>query len=189
MFRSTEMAHLLIRQRLQPGDWAIDATLGNGHDALFLSQMVGGEGHVFAFDPQPMAHAATRLMFAEQGVSLENVTLFERGHETMAESLKTMDCARLRCVMFNLGYLPGGDKEFITKPETTLAALEQAAGLLSQGGLLSVVIYPGHEGGAAEGEAVMEKLRQLPAPWKLYTYQCVNTKMPAPYLAMAVKGG
>ena len=42
----------------------------------------------------------------------------------------------------------------ITKPETTLAGLEASLKLLGADGILSVVIYPGHEGGDEEAQAV-----------------------------------
>ena len=188
MFRSTDIAHTLIRQRLHPGDWAVDATLGNGHDALFLSQLVGPEGHVFGFDPQEAAHEATKSCFISHDHPLDNLTLFLAGHETMGERLVGVETSRIRCVMFNLGYLPGGDKQFTTATNTTLAALESATRLLPDGGLISVVVYPGHPGGAEEGQAVVSFLTNLPRPWKTYSYQCLNSKMPAPYLVMSVKG-
>jgi len=56
--------------------------------------------------------------------------------------------------MFNLGYLPFGDKAIVTTPETTLAGLEQALTLLESGGLISVLAYPGHAGGLVESQCV-----------------------------------
>jgi hypothetical protein len=52
-----------------------------------------------------------------------------------------------RLVAFNLGYLPGGDKEIITRSETTLLALEAAKRILIPQGLISIVVYVGHPGG------------------------------------------
>ena len=184
MPRSTELAHLLIRRRLQPGDSAVDATLGNGHDTLFLAQLVGESGRVWAFDPQPEAHAAAKVEFAAQGVDPGRVTFLEAGHETMAAHLT----GSVQVIMFNLGYLPGGDKSYTTRTPTTLAALQAAVGLLASGGLLTVVAYPGHAGGDEEGEAVAAMLAELPTPWKVYRYQSLNARRPAPYLLVAERG-
>jgi len=184
MPRSTELAHLLIRQHLQPGDSAVDATLGNGHDAVFLAQLVGESGRVWAFDPQPAAHAAAKAEFAAQGVDPGRVTFLEAGHETMAAHLT----GSVQVIMFNLGYLPGGDKSYITRTPTTLAALQAAVGLLAPGGLLTVVAYPAHAGGDEEGEAVAAMLAELPTPWKVYRYQSLNARRPAPYLLVAERG-
>ena len=184
MPRATELAHLLIRPRLRPGDSAIDATLGNGHDAIFLSQLVGESGRVWAFDPQPAAHAAAMAEFAVQGMDAGRVTFHQSGHESMAEHVTS----GVQAIMFNLGYLPGGDKSYTTRTPTTLAALHAAILLLSPGGMLTVVAYPGHVGGEEEGGAVASMLAGLPAPWKVYRYEALNARRPAPYLLAAERG-
>ncbi len=143
-------AQLLLEDRLRPGDWVVDATLGNGHDTLFLCRQVGPGGHVFGFDVQAAAVEATRARLAAAGVPGECFTLFHLGHERLGEALPTEAKGRLAAVMFNLGYLPGSDKQCITRTATTLAAVTQALEWLRPGGLLTVAVYPGHEGGAEE---------------------------------------
>jgi hypothetical protein len=63
--------------------------------------------------------------------------------------------------MFNLGYLPGSDKNCITKSETTLPALAQSLEILKPGGLLSIMLYPGHAGGDTEASAVIAWSKQV----------------------------
>ena len=63
----------------------------------------------------------------------------------------------IRVVTFNLGYLPGGNKELITKPETTLSALIQAYDYLTEDGIISLIVYRGHPGGQDEYDQ-LEKL-------------------------------
>ncbi|MCB1093584.1 MAG: methyltransferase domain-containing protein, partial [Verrucomicrobiae bacterium] len=67
--RATEMAHRLLAERLRPGDLAIDATVGNGHDTVFLAEAVGQAGQVIGFDIQPIAIEATRHRLSEAGLS------------------------------------------------------------------------------------------------------------------------
>ena len=184
MLRATDLAHLLIRQHLQPGDRAVDATLGNGHDAIFLTRLVGTHGRVLAFDPQPAAHEAARREFARQGVDAGPVTFLCCGHEEMSAQVGPGPVA---AVMFNLGYLPGGDRHFTTQTATTLTALEAAITLLESGGMLTVIAYPGHPGGAEEGLAVAALLAALPAPWKVFRHECLNARAPAPYLLVALR--
>ena len=118
--RATEFAHFLLRQKLKSGDFVIDATVGNGHDSLLLAERVGIEGRVLGFDIQKAA-----LTLAAHLVGLlPQVSLIHAGHETLSEHLSADE--EVAAVMFNLGYLPGGPKEIITRAETTLAALEQA---------------------------------------------------------------
>lgn len=144
-------AQLLLEDRLRPGDWVVDATLGNGHDTLFLCRQVLPGGRVFGFDVQIAAVEATQARLIAAAVPEEVFTLFAVGHERLGEMLPAEAKGRLAAVMFNLGYLPGSDKQCITRTETTMTAVAQALEWLRPGGLMTVAVYPGHEGGAEEG--------------------------------------
>jgi hypothetical protein len=63
--------------------------------------------------------------------------------------------------MFNLGYLPGGDKTVTTDPDSTVLALGRSAEVLRPGGIVSIVVYRGHPGAVDEAEAVEEWLDGL----------------------------
>ena len=52
--------------------------------------------------------------------------------------------------VFNLGYLPDGDKNIVTCGEETVKALDASLGRLKTGGIGTVLIYYGHEGGLEE---------------------------------------
>lgn len=149
-------AHLLLEDRLRPGDAVIDATAGNGHDTLFLARLVGTEGRVWAFDVQEAAVIETRRRLTEAGI--ENTTVIHAGHETMREHVPT----GLNAIVFNLGYLPGSDKSIITLTETTLSAITTALDLLAPRGLLTIAVYPGHDGGNDEQRAIGEWAASLP---------------------------
>jgi predicted methyltransferase len=151
-----------MRDRLCAGDVVVDATAGNGHDTLFLSQLVGGDGHVHAFDIQADAITATHQRLVEAGVSEACWTLHLESHEGLASSIPNEHLPRLRAIMFNLGYLPGSDKTVITQPAGTLEALAGAIQLLRPGGLMTVVAYPGHEGGDEEARLIAGWARSIP---------------------------
>ncbi len=153
--RVTELAHDLLGRHLRKGDRAIDATVGNGHDTVFLAECVGGSGRVDGFEIQAEALAATRTRTAP----FPQVHLHHLGHEWMGQVV----AEPVEAVVFNLGYLPGGDKHLVTRPETTLAALDTALALLAPTGLLSVVVYPGHPEGITETEAVEAWFRETPS--------------------------
>ena len=153
-------AHKLIAERLALGDRAIDATVGTGADTLFLSRLCGPRGAVLGFDIQPeaLALAEERLRAAgeESPGTLAPVTLLQRSHAAMVESVPGDWPGTVSAVMFNLGYLPAGDadKTIITQPDSSIAALEAALELLRPGGIITAVLYPGHEGGDLEAAAV-----------------------------------
>lgn len=171
-------AQLMLKDRLRNGDIAVDATMGNGHDTLFLTQCVGPEGRVFAFDVQAAAVEETR-----KRVPAEMTTLVHAGHETMRAHVPETLHGQVSAVMFNLGYLPGADKAVITKTETTMIAVQEALELLRAGGLLTIAVYPGHEGGAEEGRHISEWAAGLePRRYEVQHLRPVNRSAAPPEL-------
>ena len=160
MLQLTAQAHLAVDRQLQPGDTAVDATAGNGHDTVFLSRRVGIRGKVYAFDIQNQALQNTSKRIHQ--LALDNVVLIEADHAQMQSHLP-VDChGQIAVVMFNLGYLPGGDKRLTTRPASTVQAMQAARSILKCDGLMSIIVYPGHAGGSAELDAVSEYCDQLP---------------------------
>ncbi len=167
-------AKALLAHILRPGDIAVDATAGNGHDAVFLARRVAPDGLVHCCDIQPAALDSTRARLAAAGLS-DLARLHAAGHERLADILPAAARGRVRAVVFNLGYLPGGDETVTTRPETTLAALEAARAVLCPGGAIAVVCYTGHPGGPAEARAVEAWCAGLPfAAWRAARYELVN---------------
>jgi len=173
--RATGMAHRIVRERVGDGDTAIDATLGGGSDLVFLSGCVGESGKVFGFDVQEEAVERSRARLSEdRGVELHAV-----GHERMGEFVD----GEVAAVMFNLGYLPGGDKSVITRAATTLAALDVAVQILRPEGVVTVVCYPGHAGGDEEAAAVVAWAGDLPQEqFAVVRYGFVNQRNAPPFL-------
>ncbi|MDQ0170730.1 class I SAM-dependent methyltransferase [Paenibacillus tundrae] len=159
-------AHQWITARVQPGDLAIDATVGTGADTLFLAQQVGRRGQVIGFDIQSEALtlAQARIRKQEDGAKLGSISLLQLSHDRMVEAVPEDWQGAVGAVMFNLGYLPaeGADASIITATESTLNALEAALALLRPKGIITVVLYPGHEGGSQEAEAVTKWASALP---------------------------
>ena len=159
MIRYTEVAHAAVRAVLQNGEIAIDATAGNGHDTRFLSECVGLNGRVYAFDIQDEALART----AELIGNATRVTLCSHNHAGILDAIPA-DChGRIGAIMFNLGYLPGGDKTVITRTDSTIRAIDVGLTILRPGGVLTILAYTGHPGGLEETEAVRQLLAKLPA--------------------------
>ncbi|MDO4794904.1 MAG: class I SAM-dependent methyltransferase [Brachymonas sp.] len=176
-------AHGLLRRALQAGDCALDATAGNGHDTLLLAQCVGAHGHVYAFDVQSCALAATQARLQQAGL-LDRVTLIADSHAKLQQHVTV----GLKAAVFNLGYLPGSDKTIITQPASTVSALTQALDLLLPGGVLVAVIYHGHSGGEAEQQAVEHWCAALdPQRALAVRYQLVNQSGPPPYVLAVEK--
>ena len=152
-----------LQLSIQEGAFCIDATAGKGNDTLFLAQLVGETGHVVAMDIQPAAIAATEKLLRQHGLQ-QRATLVLDGHEHMQAYA---EAGTVDGIVFNLGYLPGGNHNIATKADTTIAALEQGLQLLKPLGVISLAIYHGGDTGFAERDAVLQWLKQL--DYKQYT--------------------
>ncbi|MNI07946.1 hypothetical protein D3C73_609660 [compost metagenome] len=178
-------AHQLIAQRVQAGEAVIDATMGNGVDTLFLCKLVGQDGSVYGFDVQQQALDQTqeRLTKELEPPHSPTVLLSLCGHELMDQVIPVDQHGTISAVTFNLGYLPGADPSTITKFETTQAALNSAIQLLRKGGIITIVLYRGHEGGQQEADAVEQWAAGLsPAGYQVLRYAFTNAVNLPPYL-------
>ena len=155
--RPTAKAHEIVRQVVGTGETVVDATAGNGHDSLFLAGLVGSGGRVLAFDIQAAAIESTRNRLRRFGM----VDRVELRHESHAQISAHVADGSVAAVMYNLGYLPGADHAVITQCEETLRALAAVPQLLREGGVCTVVCYPGHAGGEREAAAVVAWARGL----------------------------
>ena len=178
MKKPLEMAHDFLAQVITKDDVVVDATMGNGHDTLFLAKLAK---QVYAFDIQEQALQKTSQRLQEAG--LINVELLLQGHETVDQFVNEVKAA-----IFNLGYLPSADKFIITKPHTTIEALEKLCQMLVKGGRIAIMIYYGHEGGDIERDAVMDYVSQLPQQEYTATiYRTLNQVNNPPFLVMIEK--
>ena len=148
-----------IEVALFNGALAVDATVGNGYDAQFLAHRVGPKGKVLGFDVQKAALAGARELLKFVG-SIDRVSLIHDSHSRLADYLPAG--AAIEGAMFNLGYLPRGNRQIITQPETTVMALRSVLEHLAERGRVTILVYRGHEGAVPEYQEVRRFLEQLP---------------------------
>jgi len=161
---TTALALVMCQQYVREDGTAVDATCGNGHDSLWLCERFR---KVWAFDIQEEAIRATEKLLQEAGCS--NVEMVQDSHEHMEKYVE----GPVQVILFNLGYLPGGDKRVTTEGGSTLRALDGALRLLAVDGLLCVTLYQGHEEGFLERKAVLDWAAGLDKG----IYHCVRTDM------------
>lgn len=153
-------AKSLLETATTPGDIAVDATLGNGHDSVLLANLVGEHGHVYGFDIQEEAIINSQRHLEESQL-ISRVTLFKKGHEHISECIPSTHHGKIAAAIFNLGYLPGGDKSIVTKPATTISAVEQLLSIMAPEGIIVIVIYHGHLGGAEERDSLLQYVKAI----------------------------
>ena len=176
--RVLQYAQTLLKSSVTEGDIAVDATAGNGHDTLFLAQLVGDDGFVYAFDVQKQAVDTTLHRLLDNALEHRALVLKD-GHENVAKYVNKPVAGAI----FNLGYLPGSDHEVITRPNTTIQALESLLKLLKIGGIIVLVIYHGHEGGKEERDEVIRFVSELPQKYiHVLRYEFLNQKNDPPFV-------
>jgi 16S rRNA C1402 N4-methylase RsmH len=167
-----ERAKECWRLLLQPGDLAIDATLGNGHDSLFLLEL-GAE--IIGFDIQSKAIEEVKKKTRDQ-----KITLYHQSHETIA-SIPLPQPPKL--IVYNLGYLPGGDKSITTLSSSTLKSVQHSLERLDPKGALSIICYPGHEEGLKEEAFLLEWASSLnPLKWNVRHERWINRRRSPSFL-------
>ena len=130
---------------------------GRGRDTLLLCQLAGETGKVLAFDIQIDAVVSTRKLLEENSVPTKSYVFLE-SHTNMdlyAEP-QTVDA-----IVFNFGWLPGGDHTFHTETQTSLDAIQKGLNLLKPGGIMSLSLYYGKETGFAETDAILKYLETV----------------------------
>lgn len=184
-----DMAHAYWARYVQasPGPYiAVDATCGNGHDALVLAKLIFTTelSHLYCIDTQKQALASTsaRLQQELPHLLLKNISLLHQCHSRFPEAIPPCDL-----IVYNLGYLPGGDKTKTTHVSTTLISLRAALSLIKPGGLVSMTCYPGHPSGAEEQASLIDYTSKLPAQDFLVCHHQISNRYLAPSLLLILK--
>jgi tRNA A58 N-methylase Trm61 len=180
--RVLQFAKTLMEKSVSDGDIVVDATLGNGHDTLFLANLVGETGKVYGFDVQEQAIQNSKSLLQEQSLQQRTV-LIHKGHEHLLELIPSNHHGHVKAAIFNLGYLPGSDKSIVTVPETTIAAVSQLLEILSPEGVIVLVIYHGHPEGAIERDALIKYVQSIDQKQgRVLLYQFLNQKNHPPFI-------
>ncbi|MCH5186001.1 MAG: class I SAM-dependent methyltransferase [Oscillospiraceae bacterium] len=148
--------HKVLKERIPKGGFCIDATCGRGNDTIFLAECVGENGTVTAIDIQQEAINSTCSVLEKHNI--HNVRIFLNNHLNI-DVYAAENSAD--AVLFNLGYLPGGDHFIATSPQFTIPAIEKGLRILKPGGIMSLCIYSGADSGFAEKNALMRYLKTI----------------------------
>ena len=182
-YNAVKLAQFLLQPHLNKCRRAVDATAGNGGDSLFLAANAPDNAVIYSFDIQEKAISKTRNLLIEHNV-LSKVKLIEDNHENITNYIAdSIDIA-----MFNLGYLPGGDHNITTQAASTATSVKKVLGLLSIGGFLTLIAYPGHESGQIEFDKVSNLFKSLPTRmFAVNSWVPINTAKKPPILYVIEK--
>ena len=124
---------------------AIDATVGNGYDTLFLAEHFE---KVIGIDIQPLAIKRS----AEKTKDLRNVELF------LDDFNNIRNYKYANVIIFNLGFLPGSNRKVKTQDYTSDKAILNAYSILD--GIMLIACYVQHEGGIEEFNKLCQTLSE-----------------------------
>jgi len=177
-------SHDYIKSVVEFGDIVIDATAGNGNDTFMLAKLVGELGKVYSFDIQEKAIKNTYNKLLDAGVE-ERVTLINDGHQNMDKHVS--EKGKIKAVMFNLGYLPGGDHNISTKYHTTIEAIKKAMDIIMTGGLICIVVYYGGDTGFEERDRVMQFVETINAKEFVVMKTCYVNQVNCPPFLICIE--
>lgn len=182
-YQITEYCHSILKDYIEEGCCCIDATCGTGRDTEFLCRSTGETGRVYGFDIQEEAIGQTQRRLADAGCDSQAVLICD-SHERMAEYVKE----KAAVVMFNFGYLPGGDHAVATKPQTSVKAVKEGLKLLKTGGVMSLCIYSGGDTGYDERDALLGFLKELDTKqWLVVVHSFFNRKNDPPLPVFVIR--
>ena len=174
---SVELSKLYLKNYIKSGDIVADMTCGNGHDTLFLSEIVGENGFIYAFDIQKSAIESTKVLLS----GFENLKLINDGHQNLDEYIT----GEIDAFVFNLGYLPKGDHNIKTDPENTIAAIEKSMLKLKKTGIIVISIYHGGDSGFHERDELLKYFKRLnPKKYNVILHDYINKPNNPPLLAV-----
>lgn len=166
-----KLAQSYWKETLTPTDNVIDATCGNGKDTLFLAKLVP-KGKIFCFDIQKKAIENTTNFLKKNlnttTINFNEIFFINTSHENFSSIPQN---TQIKLIVYNLGYLPGENKEITTQTSSTIKSINNALNLISENGAISIMCYPGHKEGLNEEKAITNMLKKLPAKYNLFYYK------------------
>ena len=183
--------HPLIDQYLdlfiKPDSVVIDATLGNGNDTLKIADKMDHNGKIYAFDIQALAIETSQKRLAEFTQSSEHspeIIFIQDSHANFKAHIQEP----IDFIIYNLGYLPKGDKEITTLADSTLESVIAGLELLRGNGKMLIAVYHGHDAGKEEKsvlEAYLQALDQ--SQFHVFKQQFINQKNTPPFIYLIEK--
>ena len=173
----TEFVHQIIARKVNKDDLCVDMTTGNGNDTLFLAKI---SKFVYGFDIQQVAIDNTNQLLSSNGLS--NYQLFLDSHENIDKDVSIDILKETKCFIYNLGYLPKGNKNVTTLFSSTLSSLKKVLDYLNHQSLVIIVCYPGHEKGKEEALGLVEYVRTLDhLNYEVSSYNILNQDNNPPF--------
>ena len=132
---------------------AADMTVGNGNDICNICNIVRKDSKIYGFDILEEAiNISTEKL---KTYDYMDINLILDSHENIDKYIDN----GLDLIIYNLGYLPSGNKDITTDYKTVISSLNKAFEILNKNGLIIITFYPGHESGKLESIEIENYLK------------------------------
>ncbi len=166
---AVELMYFLLDSFKLDVKYILDMTLGNGKDAFKLLEKYDNT-FLYGFDIQIDAIENTHNKLYKVFPN-DRFVLINDDHQNVLSYIDK----KVDLVIYNLGYLPGGDKNIKTCANSTIKSLDKVLNnLLNISGLVFIVSYTGHPGGSEEFDELQKYLEKL----NQKEFQIINFNFP-----------
>lgn len=149
-------------------------TAGNGNDSKFILDKKNPK-ILYAFDIQKLSQERCQKLIGQR----ENFKFILDDHKNIEKYIEE----KIDLFVYNLGFLPRGNKSITTNYKSVIKSLESALSLLNKNGLILITFYPGHEAGKDEAFYVGNFLKNLDQKkFQLIKYDFYNQINTPPFL-------
>lgn len=183
---ANDFTSMLIKTYVKEHHICLDGTVGNGNDTMKILNALNGTGKIYGFDIQEDAINHTESLIFDRNYNTE-VLLIKDSHEYVDRYIKE----RINFAIYNLGYLPGGDKHIKTDHTSTIISIRKVLDLLAPNGILLITVYLGHPGGMDEYKAINDYLETLEQKnYNVFKLKFINQKNNPPItFGVEARGG
>lgn len=147
-----KLSHYLIENRVENNIRACDMTAGNGKDSKFILDNKNPK-ILYAFDIQKLSQERCKKLIGQR----KNFKFILDDHKNIEKYIEE----KIDLFIYNLGFLPKGDKSITTNYKSVIESLKSCLNLLNENGLILITFYPGHDEGKNEEKYVGEFLKNL----------------------------
>lgn len=169
-----KLSHYLIENRVENNIRACDMTAGNGKDSKFILDKKNPK-ILYAFDIQKLSQERCQKLIGQR----ENFKFILDNHKNIEKYIEE----KIDLFIYNLGFLPKGDKSITTNYKSVIKSIESVLNLLNENGLILITFYPGHEAGKNEAFYVGNFLKNLDQKkFQLIKYDFFNQINNPPFL-------
>lgn len=147
-----KLSHYLIENRVENNIRACDMTAGNGKDSKFILDNKNPK-ILYAFDIQKLSQERCKKLIGQR----KNFKFILDDHKNIEKYIEE----KIDLFIYNLGFLPKGDKSITTNYKSVIQSLKSCLNLLNENGLILITFYPGHDEGKNEEKYVGEFLKNL----------------------------